>query len=220
MGGRVILELFFYGNFFFIGGRSWVQGPESRVQCTRSSPGLRCAQKMAWQVDKATQQIGKTTEQVDRMTQQGDKTIEQVGKMTQQIGKTTEQVDNRDDTTNQQDDRKSRQDHMSNRQDDRTSRQVGLISAISRVRSLILSEERRLDAWPVGLVCDVVAKLIIYPSPISLEVKLVSNFLIYLGQNCIKRSLIHPNDFRNSFFGTFPYIVKKILRYISVHSDM
>ena len=220
MGGRVILELFFYGNFFFIGGRSWVQGPESRVQCTRSSPGLRCAQEMAWQVDKATQQIGKTTEQVDRMTQQGDKTIEQVGKMTQQIGKTTEQVDNRDDTTNQQDDRKSRQDHMSNRQDDRTSRQVGLISAISRVRSLILPEERRLDAWPVGLVCDVVAKLIIYPSPISLEVKLVSNFLIYLGQNCIKRSLIHPNDFRNSFFGTFPYIVKKILRYISVHSDM
>ena len=38
---------------------------------------------------------------------------------------------------------------------------VGSISAISRVRSLILSEERRLDAWPVDLVCDVVAKLII-----------------------------------------------------------
>ena len=54
----------------------------------------------------------------------------------------------------------------------------------------------------------------------SLEVKPVSNFLIYLAQNCIKRSLTHPNDFRNSFFGTFPYVVKKILRYISVHGDM
>ena len=30
----------------------------------------------------------------------------------------------------------------------------------------------------------------------------------------------HPNDFRNSFSGTFPYILKNILRYISVHSDM
>ena len=38
----------------------------------------------------------------------------------------------------------------------------------------------------------------------------VSNFLIYLAQNCIKHSLSHPNDFQNSFFGTFPYIVKKI----------
>ena len=54
----------------------------------------------------------------------------------------------------------------------------------------------------------------------SLEVKLVFNFLIYLAQNCIKRSLTHPNDFRNSFFSTFPYIVKNILRYISVHGDM
>ena len=54
----------------------------------------------------------------------------------------------------------------------------------------------------------------------SLEVKPVSNFLIYLAQNCIKRSLTHPNDFRNSFFGTFPCIVKNILWYISVHSDM
>ena len=54
----------------------------------------------------------------------------------------------------------------------------------------------------------------------SLEVKPVSNFLIYLAQNCIKRSLTHPNDFRNSFFGTFPYIVKNILQYISVHGDM
>ena len=53
-------------------------------------------------------------------------------------------------------------------------------------------------------------------SPMSLEVKLVSNFLVYLVQNCIKRSRTHPNDFRNSFFGTFPYIVKKISRYISV----
>ena len=49
--------------------------------------------------------------------------------------------------------------------------------------------------------------------------KPVSNFLIYLSQNCIKRSLTHQNDFRNGFFGTFPYIVKKILLYISVHSD-
>ena len=54
----------------------------------------------------------------------------------------------------------------------------------------------------------------------SLEVKLVFNFLIYLAQNCIKRLLTHPNDFRNSFFSTFPYIVKNILRYISVHGDM
>ena len=112
---------YFFRVIFFWWGE--VLSPGSRVQCTRSSPGLRCAQKMAWQVDKATQQIGKTTEQVDKMTQQGDKTIEQVGKMTQQIGKTTELVDNRDDTTNRQDDRKSGQDHMSNRQDDRTSRQ-------------------------------------------------------------------------------------------------
>ena len=35
-----------------------------------------------------------------------------------------------------------------------------------------------------------------------------------MAQNCIKRSLTHPNDFRNSFFGTFPYILK---RYSSVH---
>ena len=33
----------------------------------------------------------------------------------------------------------------------------------------------------------------------SLEVKPVSNFLVYLAQNCIKRSRTHPNDFRNSF---------------------
>ena len=32
----------------------------------------------------------------------------------------------------------------------------------------------------------------------SLEVKPVSNFLLYLAQNCIKRSRTHPNDFRNS----------------------
>ena len=50
--------------------------------------------------------------------------------------------------------------------------------------------------------------------------KPVSNFLIYLAQKCIKRSLTHPNGFRNSFFGTFPYIAKKIFRYISAHSDM
>ena len=38
---------------------------------------------------------------------------------------------------------------------------LGSISAVSRVRSLILPEERRLDAWPVDLVCDVIGKLII-----------------------------------------------------------
>ena len=54
----------------------------------------------------------------------------------------------------------------------------------------------------------------------SLEVKPVSKFLIYLAQNCIKHSLTNPNDFQNSFFGTFPYIVKNIFRYISVHGDM
>ena len=97
---------------------------------------------------------------------------------------------------------------------------VGSISAVSQVRSLILPEERRLDAWPVDLVCDVIGKLIIQASSMSLEVKPVSNFLIYLAQNCIKRSLTHPNDFRNSFFGTFPCIVKNNLRHISVHSDM
>ena len=97
---------------------------------------------------------------------------------------------------------------------------VGSISAVSRVRSLILPEERRLDAWPVDLVCDVIGKLIIQASSMSLEVKPVSNFLIYLAQNCIKRSLTHPNDFQNSFFGTFPCIVKNNLRYISVHSNM
>ena len=32
----------------------------------------------------------------------------------------------------------------------------------------------------------------------SLEVKPVFNFLLYLAQNCIKRSRTHPNDFRNS----------------------
>ena len=128
----------FWSYFFRVIFFWWGGGPESRVQSpessARSSPGLRYAQKMTWQVDKATQQISKTTEQVDRMTQQGEKTIEQVGKMTQQIGKTTEKVDKtmtvsnrqddrtsrQEDTTNRQDDRTSRQDHMSNRQDDRT----------------------------------------------------------------------------------------------------
>ena len=38
--------------------------------------------------------------------------------------------------------------------------------------------------------------------------KPVSNFLIYLAQNCIKRSLACPNDFRNSFS-----------RYISIHCE-
>ena len=73
---------------------------------------------------------------------------------------------------------------------------IGSISTVSRVRSLILSEERRLDAWAVR---DAIGKLIIYASPMSREVKPVSNFLVYLTQNCIKRSRTHPNDFRNSF---------------------
>ena len=76
---------------------------------------------------------------------------------------------------------------------------MGSISAVSRGRSLILPEERRLDAWAVDLVCDAIGKLIIYASPMSLEVKPVSNFLVYLAQNCIKRSCTHPNEFRNSF---------------------
>ena len=38
--------------------------------------------------------------------------------------------------------------------------------------------------------------------------KPVYNFLIYLAQNCIKRFLARPNDFRNSFF-----------RYISIHCE-
>ena len=76
---------------------------------------------------------------------------------------------------------------------------LGSISAVSWVRSLILPEERRLDAWPVDLVCDAIGKFIIYASPMSLEVTPVSNFLLYLTQNCIKRSCTHPNDFRNSF---------------------
>ena len=75
---------------------------------------------------------------------------------------------------------------------------LGSISAVSWVGSLILPEERRPDAWPVDLVCDAIGKLIIYASPMSLEVKPVSSFLVYLAQNCIKRSRTHPNDFRNS----------------------
>ena len=75
--------------------------------------------------------------------------------------------------------------------------------SVSRGRSLILPEERRLDAWPVDLVCDAIGKLIIYASPMSLEVKPVSNFLVYLAQNCIKRSSTHPNEFRNSFLVHF-----------------
>ena len=42
----------------------------------------------------------------------------------------------------------------------------------------------------------------------SLELKPVCNFLIYLAQNFIKRFLARPNDFRNSFF-----------RYISIHCE-
>ena len=77
---------------------------------------------------------------------------------------------------------------------------IGLISTVSWVRSLILPEERWLDVWPVDLVCDAIGKLIIYASPVSLEVKPVSNLLVYLAQNCIKRSRTHPNDFDwNSF---------------------
>ena len=37
------------------------------------------------------------------------------------------------------------------------------------------------------------------PSPMSVEVKPVSNFLIYLAQNCIKRSLTHQMAFEIAF---------------------
>ena len=69
---------------------------------------------------------------------------------------------------------------------------LGSTSAVSRVRSLILPEEGRLDARPVDLVCDAIGKLIIYASPMSPEVKPVSNFFVYLAQNCIKRSRTLP----------------------------
>ena len=36
---------------------------------------------------------------------------------------------------------------------------LGSISPVSRVRSLILPDERRLDAWPIDLVCDVIDAL-------------------------------------------------------------
>ena len=45
-------------------------------------------------------------------------------------------------------------------------------------------------------------------------------FSYLFGSKLHQAFLTHPNDFRNSFFGTFPYILKKILRYISVHGDM
>ena len=45
-------------------------------------------------------------------------------------------------------------------------------------------------------------------------------FSYLFGSKIASSAPSHPNDFRNSFFGTFPYIVKNILRYISVHGDM
>ena len=45
-------------------------------------------------------------------------------------------------------------------------------------------------------------------------------FSYLFGSKIASRAPSHPNDFRNSFFGTFPYIVKNVLRYISVHGDM
>ena len=80
---------------------------------------------------------------------------------------------------------------------------LGSISAVSRVQSLIFPEERRLDAWPVDLVCDVIGKLIIQASSMSLEVKPVSKFLIYLAPNCIKRSLTHQMAFEIAFLVHF-----------------
>ena len=85
---------------------------------------------------------------------------------------------------------------------------VGSISAVSRVRSLILPEERRLHAWPVDLVCDAIGKLIIYASPMSLEVKPVSSFFVYWLK--IVSSTPEPTQM------TFEIV----FRYISVHCDM
>ena len=45
-------------------------------------------------------------------------------------------------------------------------------------------------------------------------------FSYLFGSKIASSAPSHPNDFRNSFFGTFPYIVKNILRYISIHGDM
>ena len=45
-------------------------------------------------------------------------------------------------------------------------------------------------------------------------------FSYLFGSKIASSAPSHPNDFRNSFFGTFPYIVKNILRHISVHGDM
>ena len=44
----------------------------------------------------------------------------------------------------------------------------------------------------------------------------------YLFGSKLHQAFPYPpkiNDFRNSFFGTFPYILEKILPYISVHGD-
>ena len=76
---------------------------------------------------------------------------------------------------------------------------LGSTSAVSRVRSLILPEEGRLDAWPVDLVCDAIGKLIIYASPMSPEVKPVSNFLFIWLKIASSAPVPSQNDFRNSF---------------------
>ena len=85
---------------------------------------------------------------------------------------------------------------------------VGSISAVSRVRSLILPEERRLHAWPVDLVCDAIGKLIIYASPMSLEVKPVFSFLVFLLKVASNTPVLTQMTFEIVF------------RYISVHCDM
>ena len=83
----------FWGNFLLVGGRSWVQGPESRVQCTVQSRFTICPK------DDMTSRQGNTTNQQDNRTSR------------------------QDDTTRRQDNRTSRQDDTTNRQDDGTSRQ-------------------------------------------------------------------------------------------------
>ena len=208
---------YFFRVIFFWWGE--VLSPGSRVQSpvyTVQSRFTMCPK------DGMTSRQGNTTNQQDNRTSRQDDTTRRqdnklVGKMTQQIGKTMEQVDNRDDTTNQQDDRKSRQDHMSNRQDDRTSRQVGSISAVSRVWSLILPEERRLDTWPVGLVCDVVAKLIIFirlryhwrwnrfPIFLFIWVKIASSAPLSTQMTFEIVFSVHFHTLWKRFFGTFLY---------------
>ena len=82
---------FFRVTFFLAEGRSWVQGPESRVQWTVQSRFRICPK------DDMTSRQGDTTNQQDNRTSR------------------------QDNTTNWQDNRTSRQDDTTNRQGDRTS---------------------------------------------------------------------------------------------------